>query len=459
MTMILAFGASWLGAVWFWRANNRMPATDDLVLYLLVLPLALLAFFWLGGKIYRGIAAPAAAAAPSAAAQPEAPVAPARGPSLSLVAAAVRAPHGTSPAELSATLAENKARPALDPELNDAYGYPVMSARIAHIDADATRTEMSDWLAANHMQPRFSDEQWRALSAGSEVVGELSACIGDHPQLRLHAEQIARREPPSLPMLQLQAVWMADWKPEHRQAAIQWFRHLVIQAGWPEDRIAVAPERSALDAEAGAALVRLLSNEPPALAMIVACGSHLGADSVERLDNGSALFSANHPQGQIPGEGAAGLLLADTHQAALLGPGALQPRLLAVSSGRLPHSADVSKRANAELLRELSTKALQGAGRDASAVALVSADTDHRTSRVMELMGVVSEATPQLDPATDVFSVGASCGNCGAVTWLTALAVARQEAQSRNAVILCISNLDPFRRDVAVIGPAAAIPV
>jgi len=459
MTMILAFGASWLGAVWFWRSNNRMPATDDLVLYLLVLPLALLAAFWLGRKIYNGISAPAAAATSTAAAQPEAPVAPPRGATLSLVAAAVRAPHGTSPAELSATLAENKARPALDPELNDAYGYPVMSARIADIDADATRTEMSDWLTANHMEPHFSDEQWRALSSGSEVVAELSAYLGAHPLLELHAGQVARREPLSLPMLQLQPVWQADWKPEHRQAAALWFRHLVMQSGWPEDRITVAPERGALDTEAGTALARLLSNEPPALAMIVTCGSHLGTNSVERLENGSALFSANQPQGQIPGEGAAGLLLTDTLQATLLGNGGEQPQLLAVSSGRLPHSADESKRANAELLQELSAKALQGAGREASAIALISADTDHRTSRVMELMGVASEATPQLDPGVDIFSVGASCGNCGAVTWLTALAVARQEAESRKAAILCISNLDPFRRDVAVIGPAVAVPV
>ncbi|MYM95833.1 hypothetical protein GTP90_18395, partial [Rugamonas sp. FT81W] len=80
MTTILAFGASWLGAVWFWRSTNRVPATDDLVLYLLVLPLALLAAFWLGRKVYSGISVPAAATS-TAAAQPETPAAPPRGPS------------------------------------------------------------------------------------------------------------------------------------------------------------------------------------------------------------------------------------------------------------------------------------------------------------------------------------------------------------------------------------------
>src|SRR5471032_827957 len=147
MMAILAFGASWLGAVWYWRANNRVPATDDLVLYLLVLPLALLAVFWLGQKIYRAASAPAAGAATGdAAAQNETPAEPTRGPSLSLVAAAMRAPHGVSPSELSATLADDSPRPELDPELIDAYGYPIMSARIADLDTEALRAEMSDWL-------------------------------------------------------------------------------------------------------------------------------------------------------------------------------------------------------------------------------------------------------------------------------------------------------------------------
>ena len=36
------FAACWLGAVWYWRATRRMPGTDDLLIYLLLLPLLLL---------------------------------------------------------------------------------------------------------------------------------------------------------------------------------------------------------------------------------------------------------------------------------------------------------------------------------------------------------------------------------------------------------------------------------
>ena len=44
---VLAFGACWTGAVWYWRSTNRMPDTGDLAAYLVALPLSLLLGYWL----------------------------------------------------------------------------------------------------------------------------------------------------------------------------------------------------------------------------------------------------------------------------------------------------------------------------------------------------------------------------------------------------------------------------
>jgi hypothetical protein len=470
---LLVFCASWLGAVWYWRANNRMPATDDLVMMLLVLPLVLLLIFWLGRKIYRGMsAAPAAlaggavaGASSAAAATPGGAELAANTATLGIVASSLRAPHGMSGEELRGALAANSARPSLDPELYDDYGYPIMSARMPDDGADVTREDIAAWMHLQGMiDPQFSSEQWRALNAGSAVAAELASYLAAHPQLAEHAGRTDKRTPSPLPMLQLQPVWPVEWKPEQRQATGLWFQHLVVQAGWPEERIARNADRGAADTEVSGVLARLLAeraaqSDKAVLALVLACGSHLGSESVDRMSVDATLFTSSQQQGQIPGEGAAGLLLADPHQARLLAfDDAALPELKAVGSAQLPASADQAKRASSQLLCELSAKALQGAHCEASHVALIAADTDHRTNRVMELMGVVSEAMPQLDPATDVLSVGAGCGSCGAVTYLTALVLARQEAQDRNAAVLCISNLDPYRRDVAVIGPAA-VPV
>lgn len=473
-----AFGGSWGGAIWYWRETNRMPGTGDLLLYMLVLPVVLLTAWWLGRKAWTRATMPSTAGASAGAAAEDAPVAPVppRAPGLSIAAAAVRAPHGESVAELRAALAGNGARPALDSELYDDNGYPIMSARLADAGADMLKEAFNQWLGARALSdPHFEDGQWRALAAGSAVVSELAAQLTLHQQLqpwldqqqerqqgRLPPNAVAAAEPPAL---QLLAVWPVAWRPEQRDTAQQWLRHLVIQSGWPRERLApaAAPSLEQYNAnDAGQVLAALLARaanaqntaQPPCLAIVVAAGSELSEAGVARLSQQAALFTAANAQGQIPGEGAAGLLLADAAQAQLLddaGHNVLQ----AIGTGRRTASADDARRVDTSLA-DLTAQVLRDGHAEATQVALVAADTGHRTSRVMELMNLVTATAPQLDPGADVIGVAASCGSCGAVTFMTALALADAEAQDRAGPVLCISNEDPYRRCAALITPAAA---
>jgi hypothetical protein len=469
-----AFGGSWGGAIWFWRETNRMPGTGDLVLYMLVLPVLLLTAWWLGRKAWTRITMPAAAGATAdaGAAETQAPAAPPRLPGLSIAAAAVRAPHGESVAELRAALAGNGARPALDSELYDDGGYPIMSARLADAGADMLKEEFNQWLGASmQADPHFEDDQWRALAAGSAVVSELAAQAGLHEHLRPWLEQqqdrLQGRLPPNTPAaaeppaLQLLAVWPAEWRPEQREVAQQWLRHLIIQSGWPRERLAptAAPSLDHGADDAGQVLAALLKRgadaQRPCLAIVIAAGSHLSEAGVSRLSGHAALFTASNAQGLIPGEGAAGLVLADAAQARLL-DAAARNVLQAIGAGRRAASADGVKRDTDTSLADLTAQVLRDSHAEAAQVALVTADTGHRTSRVMELMSIVTASTPQLDPGADVIGVAASCGSCGAVTFMTALALADAEAQDRAGPVLCISNEDPYRRCAALITPAAA---
>ncbi len=452
------FGATWIGAVWYWRENNRMPDTGDLALYLLVVPLLLLAAFWAGRKVYRGMAAAGvAAAATASAAEPALPAVPPPPPAvaLSIVAVAIRAPHGGSAQALLAAVAEGEARPSLDPELEDDAGYPVMTARVQELDEPALRDDLTDWLRKRGTEPgELADEQLRALAAGGAVAAELAGHLAVHPQLEAHAAHVARREPSPLPMLQLHAALTHGWTPPHRAIAGEWLRHLVTAAGWPADRIAAAPEQRDAD-DIVPILQGLLAAEQP-FAIVVACGSHIGPDAIDGMTAAGTLFTSRRQQGQIPGEGAAGLLLAATAQAKLLAlDDAPFPALRAVASERRADSADAAKKPDAQPLLAACTRALDQAHCAPDAVKFVAADTDHRTGRVMELMGAVSAALPQLDPAADVAAIGATCGACTPVTFVTTLALGSREALLREAPVLCIGNLDPYRRDVAVIAPAS----
>jgi hypothetical protein len=431
----VAFGGSWSGAIWYWRETNRMPATSELALYMLVLPLALLAAWWLGRKAWARVSMPAAAgsgaAAGAASAAPDTSTPPPLAPALSIAATALRAPHGDSVDELRAALAGNRARPGLDRELYDDDGYPIMSARLPNTDDAPLRDELNEWRTLHRLgDPRFDAGQWRALAAASAVAGELAAQACTHQLLAPWQDQQQKRQqgllPPDAlpaaapPILQLLTMWPVEWKPEQRHLAQQWLRYLATQAGWPQQLL--APEAQDGD-DAGQVLAALLARcgdaRHPCLAIVIAAGSHLSEDGVNRLSNQNALFTSAHPQGLIPGEGAAGLLLADAASAPIGGNigGSL---LQAIGTGARDGAADQSRRqtryrrhACAEHHRRNSCTTGQADCR-LTASQLLAADTGHRTSRVTELMHGrwPRTATPHLDHRRRR-EIGIGTASCG----------------------------------------------
>ena len=455
LLIVLVFGLAWGGAVWYWRATNRMPSTEDLVLFLLVLPLVLLLAIWLGAKLVALIAAaPAAAVAGAQPGAGAAPPPPPEAPPLAMLGSALRAPHGASPDELSAALAENKARADLDPELTDDDGFPVMTARFAEAEDAGLQEEIIEWMAENKLTDiTFDAEQWRALVMGSAVAADLAAqAVGD----LLPAEGT----PP--PILRLMPMLPSTWQLDQRRVAGLWLRHLTVQAGWPTAHLSLAAElpSDARGTSPSAVLGRLAhhaaTSSASMVAIMVACGSHVGEESIGKWSANSTLFTSAKPQGLIPGEGAAGLLLADARQASAL---KIDPIILlhTVDEGRRHNSADESKKADSAMLGTLTEKVLLRAKATAGTVSMMVADTGHRTSRVLELMGLATAALPQLDEDADVLRVGAASGTCGAVPFMTVLALGRHHSLEREAPVLCISNEDAYRRCAALIRPAVSL--
>ena len=451
LLVALVFGACWGAVLWYWSATKRMPSTEDVVLCLLVLPLVLLLAYWLGTRLLAMLGtAPAAAVALPA--EANAPVASGAAP-LAILAAALRTPHGATPEELAAALQDKKARADLDPELVDDEGFPLMTARSANADDAGLQEEIAAWLDA-HGMPELSmgAEQWRALVLGTAVASELAG---------IASNDLLPPEGP-FPTLHLMPVLPPEWPLAVRRAAGLWLREVTIQSGWPGAQIVLAAE---LPAEAGAhgpmpALARLAhhvaSGDGSVIAILLACGSHLGEDSIAEWAGRGTLFTPARPQGLIPGEGAAGLLLTDPARAIAI-EGAAIAMLHTVDEARRHNSADESKRVDATLLDNLAHKVLARCAAQASEVAMVVGDTGHRTSRVLELMGLATAALPQLDTDADLVSIGASSGTCGAVPFMAALALSHHHAIERHAPVLCISNEDPYRRCVALIRPAASL--
>lgn len=497
----LAFGGSWSGAVWYWRDTNRMPATGELAACLVALPLALLLGYWLARKgaaawSGRQAAPPAPAADATLAAGTAAAAAQARAAAtLRIAAASLRVPHGASAEALAGAMASNKARPDLDLELSDDDGFPVMAARAEGVDEQAMEEEINAWLAdsgqaALHARPEF----WRALALATPVMRELATWAGAHQRLAdlatardmslagANARQAAQAMN-AVPMLQLVATLPQEWNTPSRDIAGRWLQHQLVQAGWPQERIAL---NARTDQHPGPVLAALQNSTEPCVAVLLACGSHIGGQTVSDWSGEDKLFSAARPQGAMPGEGAAGLLVADAAQAALLAEGAATaygeaadaagyPLLAAVAAGARSDHIGQARSGECAVLTQLARQALQAlqaaqppqAPADAAppaqppaegapsapTVPLLIADTGHRATRVMELMAAAGAVQPQLDAAKDILALGNATGQAGAAGFLAALALARHESQARGEPVLCIANEDPYLRCAALIRP------
>jgi hypothetical protein len=391
------------------------------------------------------VPAAAAASIPSPASVPGAAVPPAS--PLPILAAALRVPHAASPAELAAAIARDRVRPQLDTELADDRGFPIMTARCPEADDEAVHDMIAIWLTGEGLPDRFfGDEQWRALALAGAVTDELAA----------GAASACLATAGTAPMLELALLLPPGWTGSQRTVAANWLRHRVAQSGWPAE--CIAPVRGSPDAGPAAAFARLSretaaagQDTAPCMTLLVACDSAIGEDAVERWAMDGALFSASHAQGILPGEGAAGLLLGDLRHAA---PGDVPPALSACEEGWRTTSADDSRRADPVLLLGLADRTLRHGGTAAPDVAMLVADTGHRTNRVLELTAYAANMLPHLDGTDDVVRTGLACGNCGMVPFVAALALAWHYARERAAPVMCVSNGDAFSRCVALVRPS-----
>jgi len=448
LLVVGVFGLCWIGAVWYWRTTTRMPDSGDLALAMLVMPLTLIMGFVLARKTFASPDTASARAdagqAPTAAgAQPGQGAADAHGTAnapdaatpwtqFAVAGTALRMAHGDSPAELAAAMAEGEARLDLDPELTDLQGFPLLAGRIADIALEP----LEEWLASLQPAPRSpSAQHLRAMALGGDIAVTLAAratTLGSDGVLQL------------IPMLP------PDWPATTQVLATRWLEFSIIEAGWPQERLVVRQPAIAAHASATAvppapatplAALRAVSGQAaaanaPALNILLACGSDIDAEAVEHLAVNGKLYGPRNPNGRMPAEGAAGILLQSPKEAGD------ELRLLAL------HAKEEAT------LRELAEEVLGQV--DGAKPEYVAADTDHRAALMADLMQCVEATAPGLDANTSLACVGSACGHTGAVGALAAIALAHEQATDSDSFALALSNSDPTQRYALLVGPLPA---
>lgn len=449
LLLALVFGVVWLAVIIWWQESRTLPTGLDIGLYLFALPLALIAAGWAGLRIARARREARAAAAAAPAADTQAATA-APAPALTrlvALAATARAAPGSDPAAIHAALAEQK-RPDLDDTLKNARGFPVFSARAAHLDSDALRE------AADDMPPAArTDDCLRATALLCEVIETLSR------EARAHVlERGTPERDDDWPQLQVELLLPAQWPAAARDHAQAQAR---ATAAWPAARLGLRPHE-ARDALASDGLLRQLALEPAAkdrapLRIVAAADSYIDANVVQDWDADGTLVSTATPQGRVPGEAAAGLLL-DLDLGAADAADAVAPAgAIALALSPMAHratAADARGAASEPMLAELTTRFLEQNARAAQDIRALVSDADHRGSRPLEAAGLASTLFTTLDPNQDCLAVGATCGYTGAAAHLLTLAIASEACAQAEAPVLAVMTQDPALRTLALLSPS-----
>ncbi|WP_159098863.1 hypothetical protein [Aquabacterium olei] len=480
----------WLFSIWQWQTTDATVADRDIVMQLLVLPVMLTVALWLtlrGVQRLRKSPAPAADRAAPTVSLDEQPGSEAalRAATTWLLASAVSLRAGSDADAAWATLQSNPPRPGPDATLFDLDGMPVFAARVEQVDEllasepDAVLSHPDGraasvavqraWVLMQSVLPPLLDAVSRLIPdethGGSSREPEDDAAA---PSMRAHlsgvaapvsAQHLAIQEA-RRPTLTVRLALPARWSVEDQALFVQALRgQCGVLLDWAEATHARAlrwqttpPESvDAVWHEVDQTLARWHRDPAPELLLMLAVDSAIDADEIDGLQARGELFTAHHQQGRIPGEGAAGLLLASPMWPQ---PGALDVPAILLGRpllARRDKSADAVGRASTATLQALLEAAATRSPAPADAPPVVVADADHRGSRAAELFESVQDALPAVDAATGVVRLGEVCGDLGAARGVATIALAhaalRQQA-SPDATTYAVLMQDSHERVV-----------
>jgi hypothetical protein len=465
--MLFVTALVWAAVVWHWQRTGRSVEPRDVFVYLVALPLVVIAGFlalrWAWRRADKAQSAAAAQPAPAAAAG----AGKTAGPSEQerLLAMRVLGVGAVLPgADDAAAALELAAEPPtikLDAELRDRDGLGVFTRRCEALEP----VELEDAPVA--LQGAVLA---RGLALGKQCV---EAVLQGWPEMEdaavaNAAADGARKAASATPLHLLWAVDEASSAEE--RAVVERFVGAQLPVwsaqtpglAWQLELAAVRNgEALLLQAERRLVMAHRQGREEAVL--VVAAQSMLDERIADRLDAEGRLFTATRGQGVMLGEGGAALLLAppplEAAAAAQAGAPAPWPearaRLHRLSAQRREKSADESGRITGDTLAEAMRQALAVApDLKPDALPLVVADTDAQRARVNELLQALQAVLPALQMAEQCRRVGLVAGCTGLAAAPLTLALAAVHAHTRGEPVFALTQADAHDRLAVLVTPA-----
>ncbi|MBS63978.1 hypothetical protein [Salinisphaera sp.] len=473
LLLALVFLAIWLVVIAYWRMTGTDPNGADLALYLVALPIAVIAVFF-GAKALvkrvrnKGAEDDTASANSGDTQKPTEASRPEDALYLCLLDSALRLPVGSSGEDALAVLAEGKTRPGLDDVLVDDQGFPVFATRVEDVVDEGLEQALD--LPGEHKDTplHWAPAQMRALAMGRDVLDDL--LTGQLPQILAELQAPADsteenhsrdRAIPAPPPLQLRLLLPAHWSVAHRESASAWFREHVERQELHPQLTVIAKHAIQRAGAAGFGdlndLAFAADNEDrDTLCVILACDSLIGETEIARLDGEGRLFSQSNPGGMVPGEGAAGLVAASPGLIAGMAHADYARVHRAAVGDRQTRTGEKSRRSEDQaLLGKLGAKALANARRAPEDIGFVISDGGINSTQARERAQLISGQLDHLDPTAECPNIGTACGDLGIVGTLAAIGLSHSAVRTTGGPVLAVSLWHPLQRAAAVLQPPA----
>jgi hypothetical protein len=500
---------AWISVLWHWRTSAHSPSTNDMLAYLVLLPLAgfglvlLLRWGWRTAAEWRASSAASAAAAQAAQAEAAATKAPPPeppAPPLQVLRAELRCACAEDVDALLRAAQAGKPLPVLDEELCHDDGLPIMSVRIAELPLDDTQalleslaSKISGQMGGASADPSSAQPERQAdgpsgtPSGGAPVDADPPAYDG--PELPAHmvralaalAAPLAKalqglqpwwplfdpgQQQPKQPErgVDLLLAWPATWPAADRALADAWVRAQLETASLGPiahqsvgvDSLAIGGVELWVEAQRR---LREQRREGRQRALLLASAhSDLSEAAVAALARERRLFTpAQHPKGLMPAEGAAALLLAPHDWPAAPDAPDAPVRLHPAAALQRDKSIEAAGSVSSQTLVDALAGAIQLAKLEPVNIAKLVCDADRHSQRGTELFGATLKVLPQLDAAEDLCLTAAVAGhgNAGALMVLAG-AAARAAAEKKPCVGLALGDTHWRLAVVAVPPPPPA---
>ena len=472
----------WIAVMWRWRVTQHDMDAGDIVLYLAILPIVVFGLVLAARWAVRGAlekqdakSAAAAAGAPRAGAaaakhgETERPAW-----SWHLLGAWAHTAGGSSIDELLEAIEAGKPRPRPDATLHDDEGLPVMTARIAELDANGVETALQRSAAAmatalDGQSPAPAPARAiRALASLSPLIDELAQSLLTWAHQWDEAAALAAKSDGATPpsdsarIVRVLAAWPADWDDATCAGAQAWLAERLCDpladvlplARWTIRSQRMSGTELLSAAERTLDVLQRQGRDDPVVLM--ACHSDLDAAGIRRLEGDQRLFhSARRPKVAMAGEGAAVLVLSAIDWPADAAIDTERVRFNSPAIVRRSESIEAAGRTSSDDVVRLVDHGLASAGLAGSTVAKLASDADQHTARATELFAVTLALLPGLDANEDLRLAGTIAGRLEAVAPLLTLAVAAMQARDSGQPTVALSLADPHWRMAAVLRPAS----